>query len=150
MRAIGNLCRFLAGLGALGLSSVLPAQAEPDRPLLQDSFRIGSGGGALCQAQSVNGDPANRTMFDRAWAVVCRDAARPVGRIYALRRKEVGDEQALLERLAASRRSSVNCSAPGGMTLPDIGAATVRNCSSQSGTYRISYPGTPSNPGNGC
>ena len=137
MGAIGNLCRILAGLGALGLSSALAAQPDIDRPLLQDSFRIGSGGGALCQAQSVNGDPASRTMFDRAWAVVCRDAARPIGRIYAFRRSEADNEAALLERLAASRRASVNCSAAGGMTLPDVGAVTVRNCSSQSGAYRI-------------
>lgn len=115
---------------------MLDAQAGGDRPLLQDSFRIGSGGGALCQAQSVNGDPAIGTMFDRAWAVVCRDAARPIGRIYALRQSGGGDE-ALLAKLAASRGEAVSCSAAGGARLPALGDATVRNCSGRSGTYRI-------------
>ena len=126
---------MLMGLGALGLTAVLHAQGGSDRPLLQDSFRIGSGDGALCQAQSANADPAARTMFDRAWNLVCRDVARPVGQIYALRR---GDgEAALLDRLAASRRAAVTCSAAGGVTLPGIGAATVRNCSGGAGVYRI-------------
>lgn len=127
--------RVLAGLSVLSLSAAVSARTGDDRPLLQDSFRIGSGGGALCQAQSANGDPAARTMFDRAWTVICRDVARPVGQIYALRRGD-GDA-ALLDRLAASRRSAVDCSAPGGVTLPDIGAAIARNCSGGAGTYRI-------------
>jgi CHAT domain-containing protein/tetratricopeptide (TPR) repeat protein len=113
------------------------AQNGGDRPLLQDSFRIGSGGGALCQAQSANGDPAARTMFDRAWTIVCRDAARPVGQLYALRRGAGDSDAASLERLAASRGAAVNCSGAGGVTLPDVGQATVRNCSGQAGIYRI-------------
>jgi CHAT domain-containing protein len=128
---------MLAGLGALSLSTFLSAQTGGDRPLLQDSFRIGSGGGALCQAQSANGDPTARTMFDRAWTVACRDAARPVGQIYALRRSVGDSDEVLLERLAASRGAAVNCSAAGGVTLPDVGPATVRNCSGQAGAYRI-------------
>lgn len=76
-------------------------------------------------------------MFDRAWTLVCRDAARPVGQIYALRRGDGDGEAALLERLAASRRAAVECSAPGGVTLADVGAAAMRNCSSGAGVYRI-------------
>ncbi|MBH1998916.1 MAG: CHAT domain-containing protein [Sphingomonadaceae bacterium] len=127
----------LVALGALGLSAGLSAQAGGERPLLQDSFRIGIGGGALCQAQSASGDPAGRTIFDRAWTVVCRDAARPVGQIYALRSDGKNSEVALLDRLAASRGEAVNCSAAGGASLPDIGAVTVRNCSGTAGPYRI-------------
>lgn len=125
------------GLGALCLSATLTAQRQGERPLLQDSFRIGSGGGALCQAQSANADPSGRTMFDRAWTLVCRDAARPVGQLYALRRGANGSDAAMLDRLAASRLQAVDCSAPGGLTLPDIGAAIARNCSGPSGPYRI-------------
>jgi CHAT domain-containing protein/tetratricopeptide (TPR) repeat protein len=135
--SVEKIGRLLAGLTVLGLSSMLSAQGAADRPLLQDSFRIGSGGGALCQAQSANGDSAARTMFDRAWSVVCRDAALPVGQIYALRRDGEESEEALLERLAASRGGAVNCSAPGGVTLPDAGPATVRNCNGRAGAYRI-------------
>jgi tetratricopeptide (TPR) repeat protein len=137
LSAVWKIGRILAGLGALGLSSLVSAQNGGDRPLLQDSFRIGSGGGALCQAQSANGDPAARTMFDRAWTIVCRDAARPVGQLYALRRGAGDSDAASLERLAASRGAAVNCSGAGGVTLPDVGQATVRNCSGQAGIYRI-------------
>ncbi|APL95149.1 CHAT domain-containing protein [Sphingobium indicum] len=119
------------------LSVAAHAQATGNRPLLRDSFRIGSEGGALCQAQSATGDPAARTMFDRAWTLVCRDAARPVGQIYALRRGAATDDGALQDRLAASRREAVECNAPGGVTLPGIGLALMRNCAGAVGAYRI-------------
>jgi len=113
------------------------AQATGDRLLLSDSFRIGSEGGALCQAQSVSGDPSARTMFDRAWTLVCRDAATPVGQIFALRSGSGDAGQALLDRLAASRKGAVECGAPGGVNLPGIGAALMRNCTGAVGPYRI-------------
>ena len=50
---------------------------------LTDSFRIGSGG-VLCTAQSRIADPALSGMFDRGYRIVCRDAATPVGKLYAL------------------------------------------------------------------
>jgi tetratricopeptide (TPR) repeat protein len=74
--------RVLA-LSALLIAAAAPA-AEP-RISLQDSFRLGSGGSAICSAQSSSRDPALKDMFDRAYAIVCRDAAVPVGRLYALR-----------------------------------------------------------------
>ncbi|GAY24282.1 hypothetical protein SFOMI_4862 [Sphingobium fuliginis] len=122
---------------ALSLSVAAHAQAAGDRPLLRDSFRIGSEGGALCQAQSATGDPAARTMFDRAWTLVCRDAARPVGQIYALRRGSGDGDASLLDRLASSRKMAVECNAPGGVSLPGMGAALMRNCTGAVGAYRI-------------
>nr|WP_255326550.1 CHAT domain-containing protein [Sphingobium sp. EM0848] len=133
MSAVGKIICGLAGAGALSLSVALHAQAD-DHALLRDSFRVGTEGSALCQAQSAAGDPASRTMFDRAWTMVCRDAARPVGQIYALRS---GEDAGLLERLTASRRVAVECSAAGGATLPEIGPALIRNCTGALGTYRI-------------
>lgn len=53
--------------------------------LTRDSFPIGSSEGALCEVQSQLRDPAIRGMFDRAWSIFCRDAAQPVGKLYALR-----------------------------------------------------------------
>jgi CHAT domain-containing protein len=53
--------------------------------LMRDSFAIGSNDGALCQVQSELRDPAITGMFDRAWTIICRDAAQAVGRVYALR-----------------------------------------------------------------
>ncbi len=51
---------------------------------LADSFRIGNAG-VLCTAQAQVADPAMRGLFDRAYRIVCRDAALPVGSLYALR-----------------------------------------------------------------
>jgi CHAT domain-containing protein/tetratricopeptide (TPR) repeat protein len=134
---VGKIIGGLAGAAALSLSVALHAQAGGESPLLSDSFRVGSEGGALCQAQSAVSDPAARTMFDRAWTLVCRDAARPVGQIYALRRGAGDNDAALLDRLAASRKASVECGAAGGVTMPDAGAAMMRNCTGAVGTYRI-------------
>lgn len=53
--------------------------------LLRDSFSIGSGDGAVCQVQAELRDASFSGMFDRAWTIICRDAAQPVGRLYALR-----------------------------------------------------------------
>lgn len=134
---MGKTGRILIALSVLGASAAFGAQGRDDRPLLQDSFRIGSGDGVLCQAQSASRDPAGRNMFDRAWTIICRDAARPVGQIYALRRDPGSSEAVLMDRLAASRRETVSCSGSGGVTVADIGAASARNCSGPLGDYRI-------------
>ncbi|KKW92108.1 hypothetical protein YP76_12960 [Sphingobium chungbukense] len=119
------------------MSLSVGVRAQASDPLLQDSFRVGSEGGALCQAQSATGDPAARTMFDRAWTLVCRDAARPVGQVYALRQGSADPDTGLLDRLNASRKVAVECSAAGSATLPQIGAALIRNCTGSLGAYRI-------------
>jgi hypothetical protein len=62
-------------------SAAHAAPAEDVRPSLQNSFRLGTGGDTLCQVQSAGLDPAVKGMFDRAYSIVCRDAAQPVGRI---------------------------------------------------------------------
>jgi hypothetical protein len=68
-------------------TAVIPqaASARSLQPSLQDSFRLGSGGGTLCQAQSRSVDASLAGIFDRAWVLVCRDAVKPVGQLYALR-----------------------------------------------------------------
>ncbi len=78
---------LIAGMmPALGVASAANAQMQrADNPLIRDSFPIGSNEGALCQVQSALADPAIDGMFDRVWTIYCRDAALPVGRLYALR-----------------------------------------------------------------
>ena len=44
-------------------------------------------------------------MFDRSWAVVCRDSARPVGFIYSSR----APEQDLLNRITPHRNEPITC-----------------------------------------
>lgn len=118
-------------LGIFPGASALHAQAND--PLIRDSFRVGTGGGALCQAQSRADDPAAPGMFDRSWAVVCRDAAKSIGQVYALR--NAGDP---VTQLAEARGEKIECSASGSATLPDIGAVQLRNCRTANGiAYRI-------------
>jgi len=116
----------LIWLAGAALAPLAAAAATPDdRPSLRDTFRIGDENGALCQLQAVRTDPAYRTMFDRAYSVVCRDAAAPVGRIRALRRD--GDDP--LARLSALRASEVACKAPAVATrIADVGAVAQSDC----------------------
>jgi tetratricopeptide (TPR) repeat protein len=60
----------------------VPAQAQS--LALAESFRIGNAG-VLCTAQAQVADPLLKGMFDRGYRIVCRDAAAPVGSLYALR-----------------------------------------------------------------
>lgn len=117
---------LVAGIAAAALA-VVPAQAQDLPLLLRDSFPLGSGGGnALCQVQSRAADVANKTPFDRTWAVVCRDSALPVGYVFALR-DEDGDAT---RRLADRRGSRMSCSA--GLTdrgfAPEYGASMGQLC----------------------
>jgi hypothetical protein len=81
---------FAAAAGAL----LLPAAGSTTPLSVRDSFRIGSAGTVFCSAQTLATDPALVGMFDRGYSVVCRDAAQPVGRLYALRQS--GDPTARL------------------------------------------------------
>ncbi|WP_380876980.1 CHAT domain-containing protein [Sphingomonas sp. DBB INV C78] len=118
--------RSVLGAGAALVALASPALAAPGgRPSLQDSFRLGGQQGALCQIQSTAVDPAIVGMFDRAYAIVCRDAATPIGRIYALRTNE-GDPAARLQKIRAER--STCGAATGQATLDDVGAVSVSDC----------------------
>ncbi|WP_427968806.1 CHAT domain-containing protein [Altererythrobacter sp.] len=96
--------------------STVPAGFAQDRQVLQrDSFPIGDSDGALCQVQDRSiGNPARQGMFDRRWAVVCRDSARPVATLYAFR----GFEGDPVDLIAPYRREKVDCG----------GAEQVRQC----------------------
>ena len=74
-----------AATALLGVATL--AGARPVSIASVDSFRVGSTG-VLCTAQSRSEDPRFSSMFDRSYDLVCRDAATPVGRVYALRAHE--------------------------------------------------------------
>ncbi len=73
-------------LSLMLLASALatPPAMAADSLSLTDSFRIGTAG-VLCTAQSQAADPALKGLFDRGYRIICRDAAAPVGALYALR-----------------------------------------------------------------
>ena len=91
---------------------------------LRDSFSIGDSNGALCQVQNKSNDPANVSPFDRSWAIVCRDSARPVGYIFALR-DSAGD---LAARLQSRRKDEVECTSDTLSASPMASGAMRSSC----------------------
>lgn len=118
------------------IAAATPAHAAKARPLsVQDSFRIGSAG-VLCTAQNAPADKNLRGMFDRGYAIVCRDAASAVGSLYALRTK-AGDP---LAALVAGRPAALQCDAPGAVAIEGLGEASFTACrDSASGITRHLY-----------
>lgn len=128
-----SIFAMAAGVATMAAS----ASAQTARPSLMDSFRIGTGG-ASCQAQSAGTDPALSSMFDRAWTLVCRDSALPVGEMFALRKTADRTIQAAIDHVLATRNPALSCSAAGAIELPDLGLATARNCTDDNGiTVRV-------------
>lgn len=94
----------LLALALATSSSVAYAQGTP--VALRDSFPIGSGDGTLCQVQDRSlENKAKVSIFDRSWAVVCRDSARPVGYVYAFR----SPQDDVLARIAKQRADTISC-----------------------------------------
>lgn len=108
------------------------AAAPEPRISLRDSFPIGNAGSTVCTAESSSRDPALEDMFDRGYAIVCRDAAAPVGRLYALRTRK-GDPAARLDTLREAR-----CGPPRPANLEPLGALARRDCTLADGLpYRV-------------
>ena len=114
-------------LTALLAAAALPVGAAPMKappPSLQDSFRLGSGNGVLCRVQANLSGPAIKSMFDRAYTIVCRDAAAPVGHLYAL---HTGKDDPLA-RLAATRDAGISCQSPAPATVADLAGTSLAAC----------------------
>lgn len=97
MRVISVLAGF-AGLTALGAGSLA---AAPLRPLTEESFSVGTAGPA-CEAQGQPMGALRTSVYDRKWAVLCADVAKPVGTAFLLR--DGGDA-----RIAAAREEALDC-----------------------------------------
>ena len=121
-------------LTAATTTFALPARAA-DTLDLKDSFRIGSAGNALCSAQTMPADKALGGMFDRGYALLCRDAAIPVGRLYALRLNGTDP----MPRVDAARADVASCEAATTTDvdgLPGVEAANCRMTTANLG-YRV-------------
>lgn len=118
--------RGWSAIFAAALFAASPAAASQEvRPSLQDSFALGTSENVLCRVQSRSLDPALRGMFDRAYEIICRDAATPVGRVYALRNE--GDDPAA--RAMRLRQERVKCGSPPQPTnIEDLGKAEQIQC----------------------
>ena len=126
-----------AGCAMLALAAAMasPAYAQGDQSIaLRDSFRVGTAG-VLCTAQYRPTDAALTSMFDRGYRVVCRDAASPVGSLYALRGGEGDRLEAYLQMLA----TRLTCGARQVTEVEGVGGATVIECSDPKASvdYRV-------------
>lgn len=104
-------------LATLPMMSAGVLAAEPLS--LSSNFRIGSSG-VVCNAQGANLDPLLVGMFDRAYTVVCRDAAAAVGRLYALKGGKLPEARDIEPELV--------CDAPTAATLDGVAGATSSKC----------------------
>lgn len=92
----------------LAVSAVVmtTASAQTGQVLTRDSFPIGDSDGILCQVQDRSvSNPAKQSIFDRRWAVVCRDTPRPVAEIFVFEEFNAKAKEAL----GAMRRFAVTC-----------------------------------------
>lgn len=86
---------ILSAIAALGLAAGLGASPVNARSpgttslSLRDTFPIGSNG--LCEAQIVAPEPG-AGLFDRRYAIICRDAAAPIGTMWVV--KDTADNTA--------------------------------------------------------
>ncbi|MEP2989630.1 MAG: CHAT domain-containing protein [Parasphingorhabdus sp.] len=104
MTGLKQLSLPLIALATITSPSIALAQGTP--VTLRDSFPIGEADGTLCQVQDRSlENKAKQSIFDRSWAVVCRDSARPVGYVYSAR-APAGN---LLDRISTQRSESVSC-----------------------------------------
>ena len=119
---MNRLCRLgFAATAALGLFFQVPAAIA--QPLsFRDTFRIGSGSGLLCTAQTMVSGPALTDMFDRGYTIVCRDAAAPVADLCPAHRD--GDRSPP----GAARTDRVACRAAAATEIENIGAVETWSC----------------------
>ena len=98
--------------------------AQNERPSVANSFRLGDDG--ICQVQSRTRDAAMNGIFDRVWAIVCRDAARPIGKLYALR----GTAADINARMGATRRAEADCSlaTQSNEIVGELGTLSTQQC----------------------
>jgi CHAT domain-containing protein len=115
---------IIAWAGIAAAATALAPQTIAAPLSIRDSFPIGTGGSILCSAQSLATDPALPGMFDRGYAITCRDAAVAVGHIYALRLQ--GPDPA--RRQAALRASRVQCAAPSSVPIAGLGTVEAIDC----------------------
>jgi len=105
--------RRTLSLMLLASATAAPPAMAADSLSLTDSFRIGTAG-VLCTAQSQAADPALRGLFDRGYRIICRDAAAPVGALYALR--------------SAAPALPAGCAVPVAATIAGLPGVQVSRC----------------------
>lgn len=97
--------------------------AQDDILSLKSSFRVGSEG-VLCTAQYSGTDPRLSNMFDRAYRLVCRDAAASVGSLLVLKKNGSERANAIIEQWL----DQYDCETGVGTELADLEVVAVIDC----------------------
>jgi len=114
-----------AASAVVGTFASTAAYAQQRPVLLRESFPIGDGGGILCQVQDRSVEnAAKQGIFDRSWAIVCRDSAQAVANIYAFR----GENTDVSGLVAPLRREGVDCAAATATTYSELAGALKTVC----------------------
>jgi CHAT domain-containing protein len=123
---------LVAAVVIIGTVLATPAAlhaAPPVRPSMAENFDLGSGGYTLCAADATPTDALAPNLFDRAYAIVCRDAAAPVGHLYALSMR--GGDPAV--RIDGQRHPALRCGPAAVVALANIGAVSAWHCAMPDG-----------------
>ncbi len=123
---------FILFLGSVAAS---PVFATAQAPLAAENFPVGNAGVA-CEAQGVSLAGQRDSVFDRKWAILCRDVASPVGTAWVLRHPE---RAAAI--VTASRSEALDCGQP--ETAGPSAAISERRCvGRKTGLSYLSYAAT--------
>ncbi len=122
--------RLFVLAAAIALYSGGPLHAQSDISTA-DSFRIGNSG-VLCSAQNLSADSALTGMFDRAHAIVCRDAASEVGKLFQFKSPAMPD---------ASKWTSeaLTCATPQMVDVAGLSSVSRTQCTSATGLRHYRY-----------
>ncbi len=115
---------------ALALYSGGPVFAQSDISTA-DSFRIGNSG-VLCSAQNLSADSALTGMFDRAHAIVCRDAASEVGKLFQFRSAALPDPNKWASE-------ALTCTEPQMIDVAGLSSVSRTQCTSTTGLRHYRY-----------
>lgn len=104
---MGRLTAAISAVFVVSAVCLTSASAQTGSVLIRDSFPIGDSDGILCQVQDRSvANPAKQSIFDRRWAVVCRDNPQPIAEIYAFQNFNAAAKDAI----RSNRRFPVTCS----------------------------------------
>lgn len=90
-------------LATLTISGTIGAKKAALRPLAEENFGVGTAGPA-CEAQGQSMGDLRASVYDRKWAIVCADVAKPIGAVYLFRNTATGSA-----RIAAAREEDLDC-----------------------------------------
>lgn len=119
--SVGRITAAISAALAVSAVCLTSASAQSGSLLIRDSFPIGDSNGILCQVQDRStSNPAKQSIFDRRWAIVCRDNPQPIAEVFAFKSFDGAAKSAVQDL----RRFKVDC-APGttGAAGPVAGSA---------------------------